>query len=98
MTLDFVKEFLYEYEPGKPCYAVVFGGVERLLNGNTIVNYAFCVGDNAAVDGKYSYAIEYDNNANIVAKLKTDVDAGYKPARGIYRAPLIPGIGNEYEI
>jgi len=96
MTIKKHMEFIYEYAPGLRCYSPVIGGITRLKNGNTLVNFPFCNGDNATVDGHYAYMVEYDPSGVLIAVTKVDVDSPQPtPARGIYRTRVIESIANE---
>jgi len=69
-TATKVWEATLTIDNGQRCFSFCCGSVQRLTNGNTLVQIPNCVNDGSAFPGQYGYVVEYDPHSNIVAKFR----------------------------
>ena len=94
-TVTKVWEGVLTLDNGLQCFSFCCGGIQRLKNGNTLVQFPNCVNEGYSFPGRYAYTVEFDPSGNIVSKYRatlTDFVAFYRSRE------IGSSIGGEVEI
>jgi len=82
-TATKVWEGTYTIPNGLKCFSFCCGSVQRLLSGNTLVQFPNCVNDGTPFPGQFAYLVEFDPAGNVVSSFRThlvDFVAYYRSA------------------
>jgi hypothetical protein len=94
-TVTKVWEGVLTLDNGLKCFSFCCGSIQRLKNGNTLVQFPNCVNEGYPFPGRYAYTVEFDPSGDIVSKYRTTLTDFV----AFYRSREIgSSIGGEVEI